>query len=127
MNTKIPFKDYAGEWTFYTEGETRRMMGKRWTIDFMASKATHRIIIYRDRKRQWRFTIVHRNRKIIAVSSESYRRRSACELAISGFITACFTSKTITIVEDWVDTDPLALKRGLNKSLKWTKLAWATL
>ena len=39
-------------------------------------------IVYKDKKKEWRFKLIAGNGKVIAVSSESYKSKRACERAI---------------------------------------------
>ena len=41
-------------------------------------RAGYRIEVYRDRKREYRWRLLARNRKIIADSGEGYKRKSDC-------------------------------------------------
>lgn len=40
------------------------------------AKPVVRIEVYRDKKKEWRWRAVHRNGKIIAASSEGYKRKA---------------------------------------------------
>lgn len=41
-----------------------------------------RIIVYKDRKKEWRWRIKSRNGRILADSGEGYKRRISCKLAL---------------------------------------------
>lgn len=43
-------------------------------------------IVYRDRKKEWRFRYVARNGQITAVSSESYKRKASAYKALASLM-----------------------------------------
>lgn len=46
--------------------------------------------VYKDRRKQWRWHLQHRNGRIIADSSESYTRRRDCLRAVDTVLVAIF-------------------------------------
>lgn len=47
-----------------------------------------RFQLYRDRKKEWRWRLVARNGKIVAVSGEGYKRKASALKTLNSFITA---------------------------------------
>lgn len=55
----------------------------------------YRIVVYRDRKREFRWRILHRNGRIVADSAEGYVRRASCVRSVKNLAKALSGAKIV--------------------------------
>jgi len=51
---------------------------------------TEKTIVYKDKKNEWRFKLIAKNGKVIAVSSEGYKAKRACLHALDIIDLGCW-------------------------------------